>query len=139
MFNDDRLATIFVCVHNAGRSQMAAGFLRAAAGDRVRVMSAGTQPKEYVNPVVVAAMQEIGIDISERFPARLTDDDVVAADLCITMGCGDACPLVSGTTYMDWKVDDPSGHSIEKVRRIRDDIAERVQVLLTQDLFGDGV
>ena len=96
MFNDDRPAIIFVCVHNAGRSQMAAGFLRAAAGDRVRVMSAGTEPKEYVNPVVVAVMQEIGIDISEGFPARLTNDDVVAADLCITMGCGDACPLVPG-------------------------------------------
>ncbi|HCU73318.1 MAG: hypothetical protein CL790_01410 [Chloroflexi bacterium] len=138
MFNDDRPAIIFVCVHNAGRSQMAAGFLRAAAGDRVRVMSAGTEPKEYVNPVVVAVIQEIGIDISEGFPARLTNDDVVAADLCITMGCGDACPLVPGKTYMDWKVEDPSGQSIDKVRRIRDDIAERVQVLLTEDVVGDG-
>ncbi len=137
MFNDDRPAIIFVCVHNAGRSQMAAGFLHAAVGDRVRVMSAGTQPKEHVNPVVVAAMQEIGIDVSERFPARLTADDVIAADLCITMACGDACPIVPGTTYRDWKVDDPSGHSIDKVRRIRDDIAERVQLLMTEDLFGD--
>ena len=91
-----------------------------------------------MNPVVVAAMQEIGIDVSERLPARLTADDVIAADLCITMGCGDACPIVPGTTYRDWEVDDPSGHSIDKVRRIRDDIAERVQLLMTEDLFGDG-
>ena len=132
---DDRPVVIFVCVHNAGRSQMAAVLLRAAAGDRVRVMSAGTQPKEHVNPVVVLAMQEIGIDISERSPMRLARDDVGAADLCITMGCGDACPIVPGTTYMDWKVEDPSGHSIDTVRRIRDDIAERVQDLLGEELF----
>lgn len=111
---------------------MAAGLLRAAAGGRVDVMSAGTAPGERVNPMAVQAMQEIGIDISDALPARLTTPDVAAADLCITMGCGDSCPLVSGTEYRDWPVDDPSGQPIEVVRRVRDDIAERVRALVVE-------
>jgi len=123
---------IFVCVHNAGRSQMAAGLLRAAAGGRVDVMSAGTAPGERVNPMAVQAMQEIGIDISDAMPARLTTPDVAAADLCITMGCGDSCPVAPGTEYRDWPVDDPSGQPIEVVRRVRDDIAARVRALVAE-------
>ena len=122
---------MFVCVHNAGRSQMAAGLLRAAGGG-IRVMSAGTAPGERVNPLAVQAMQEIGIDISDASPSPLTTDDVAAADVCITMGCGDACPLVPGTEYRDWPVDDPSGQPIEVVRRVRDDIAERVRELAAE-------
>lgn len=123
---------IFVCVHNAGRSQMAAGFLRAAGGGRIQVMSAGTAPGERVNPMAVQAMQEIGIDISAASPSRLTTDHVAAADVCITMGCGDSCPLVPGTEYRDWPVDDPSGQPIEAVRRVRDDIAARVRELAAE-------
>ena len=122
---------MFVCVHNAGRSQMAAGLLRAAGG-RIRVRSAGTAPGERVNPLAVQAMREIGIDISDASPSRLTTDDVAAADVCITMGCGDTCPLVPGTEYRDWPVDDPSGQPIEVVRRVRDDIAERVRELVAE-------
>ena len=122
---------MFVCVHNAGRSQMAAGLLRAAGGE-IRVTSAGTAPGERVNPMAVQAMQEIGIDISDASPSRLTTDDVAAADVCITMGCGDTCPLVPGTEYRDWPVDDPSGQPIEVVRRVRDDIAERVRELVAE-------
>jgi len=114
---------------------MVAGLLRAAAGDRVRVMLAGTQPKEHVNPVVVLTMQEIGIHISKRSPMRIARDDVGAADPCITMGCGDAWPMVQGTKYMDWKVEGPSRQSIDTVRRIRDDIAERMQDLLGEEPF----
>ena len=123
---------MFVCVHNAGRSQMAAGLLRAAANGRVNVMSAGTAPGERVNPMAVQAMREIGIDISEAAPSRLTTADVVAADVCITMGCGDTCPLVPGTEYRDWAVDDPSGQPTEVVRRVRDDIADRVRALMVE-------
>lgn len=123
---------IFVCVHNAGRSQMAAGFLRAAGGGRIQVMSAGTDPGERVNPMAVQAMQEMGIDISAASPSRLTTNHVAAADVCITMGCGDSCPLVPGTEYRDWPVDDPSGQPIEVVRRVRDDIAERVRELAAE-------
>lgn len=123
---------MFVCVHNAGRSQMAAGLLRAGGRGRIRVMSAGTVPGERVNPMAVQAMREIGLDISDATPSRLTTDDVAAADVCITMGCGDTCPLVPGTEYRDWPVDDPSGQPIEVVRRVRDDIAERVQALVAE-------
>lgn len=111
---------------------MAAGLLRAAAGGQIIVMSAGTAPGERVNPMAVQAMREIGLDISDATPSRLTPDDVAAADVCITMGCGDACPLVPGTEYRDWAVDDPSGQPIEAVRRVRDDIAERVQALVAE-------
>ncbi|MDE2868774.1 MAG: arsenate reductase ArsC [Chloroflexota bacterium] len=132
-------SVIFVCVHNAGRSQMAAGLLRASGGGLIHVMSAGTAPGERVNPVAVQAMRELGIDISDASPSPLTTDDVAAADVCITMGCGDTCPLVPGTEYRDWPVDDPSGQPIEVVRRVRDDIAERVQALVAElapDLAG---
>ena len=125
-------SVIFVCVHNAGRSQMAAGLLRAAAGGRIRVTSAGTDPGERVNPLAVEAMGEIGIDIRDASPSRLTTADVAAADVCVTMGCGDSCPPVAGTEYRDWAVADPSGQPIEAVRRVRDDIAERVQALVAE-------
>lgn len=111
---------------------MAAGLLHAAAGGRVNVMSAGTAPGERVNPLAVQAMREIGIDISDAAPSRLTEPDVAAADVCITMGCGDTCPLVPGTEYRDWTVDDPSGQPIAVVRRIRDHIAERVRALVDE-------
>ncbi|MDE2903814.1 MAG: arsenate reductase ArsC [Chloroflexota bacterium] len=124
-------SVIFVCVHNAGRSQMAAGLLKAAGG-RIEVRSAGTAPGERVNPLAVQAMQEIGIDISDASPSRLTTDELATADVCITMGCGDTCPLVPGTEYRDWAVDDPSGQPIEVVRRVRDDIAERVRELVAE-------
>ena len=125
-------SVIFVCVHNAGRSQMAAGLLRASVDGRIQVRSAGTAPGERVNPMAVQAMREIGIDIAGASPSRLTTDDVAAADVCITMGCGDTCPLVPGTEYRDWAVDDPSGQPIEVVRRVRDDIAERVRELVAE-------
>ena len=127
---------IFVCVHNAGRSQIAAGFLQAVAGDQVRVISGGIEPASQVNPVVVAVMREIGIDISDVTPAGLSRADLVSADYCVTMGCGDACPVVAGAEYRDWDVDDPSGLSIERVRRIRDDVVRRVDELLQQMLDG---
>ena len=111
---------------------MAAGLLRAGGGGRIHVMSAGTAPGERVNPIAVQAMREIGLDISDSTPSRLTTDDVAAADVCITMGCGDSCPLVPGTEYRDWPVDDPSGQPIEVVRRVRDDISERVQALVAE-------
>lgn len=123
---------IFVCVHNAGRSQMAAGLLRASGDGQIQVRSAGTAPGERVNPMAVQAMREIGIDISDASPSRLTTEDVAAADVCITMGCGDSCPLVAGTEYRDWAVDDPSGQPIEVVRRVRDDIAARVRELVAE-------
>ena len=125
-------SVIFVCEHNAGRSQMAAGLLRAAAAGRVNVRSAGTTPGERVNPMAVQAMGEIGIDISDAVPSRLTTPDLAAADLCVTMGCGDACPLAPDTEYRDWPVDDPSGQPIAVVRRIRDDIASHVQALVAE-------
>ncbi len=111
---------------------MAAGLLRAAAGGQISVMSAGTAPGERVNPMAVQAMREIDIDISDTTPSRLTTDDVAAADVCITMGCGDACPLVPGTEYRDWPVEDPSGQTIDVVRRVRDDISARVQALVAE-------
>lgn len=125
-------SVIFVCVHNAGRSQMAAGLLRAAARGRISVKSAGTAPGERVNPMAVQAMRDVGIEIGDASPSWLTAADVAAADLCITMGCGDRCPLVPGTEYRDWPVDDPSGQAIDVVRRIRDDISARVQALVAE-------
>jgi len=110
---------------------MAAGLLKAAGG-RIEVRSAGTAPGERVNPLAVQAMQEIGIDISDASPSRLTTDELARADVCITMGCGDTCPLVPGTEYRDWAVDDPSGQPIEVVRRVRDDIAARVRELVAE-------
>ena len=121
---------LFVCVHNAGRSQMAAGWLRSLARDRVRVLSAGSAPTATVNPVAVAAMAEVGIDISAQQPELLRDSTVRLADVVITMGCGDACPFHPGKRYEDWALDDPAGQGIEAVRPIRDEIRRRVEELL---------
>ncbi len=123
---------LFVCVHNAGRSQMAAGFLRALAGDRVRVLSAGSEPKDQLNPVAVEAMREAGIDIAGNAPTVLTVEAVRESDVVITMGCGDACPVFPGKRYEDWELDDPAGQPIEVVRGIRDDIRARVDGLIAQ-------
>lgn len=126
----DRPSVLFVCVHNAGRSQMAAAFLSHLAGDRVEVRSAGSQPAETVNPVAVEAMAEVGIDIAAATPRVLTDDAVQASDVVVTMGCGDACPYYPGTRYEDWELTDPAGHGLEVVRGVRDDIRGRVENLL---------
>jgi arsenate reductase len=123
---------LFVCVHNAGRSQMAAALLDHHAQGRVRVRSAGSAPAADVNPAVVAAMAELGIDISKELPKRLTDDAARAADVLITMGCGDACPVYPGKRYLDWQVRDPAGHSVGEVRAIRADIDARVRALLAE-------
>jgi len=123
---------LFVCVHNAGRSQMAAGYLRALGGDTVQVLSAGSAPGSAVNPVAVEAMAEEGIDISEAIPAMLTTESVRESDVVITMGCGDACPIFPGKRYEDWVLDDPAGQGIDAVRRIRDEIRARVVTLLEE-------
>jgi protein-tyrosine-phosphatase len=127
---------LFVCVHNAGRSQMAAGYLTALTGDRVDVRSAGSEPCDMVNPVAVAAMAEDGIDIMGKTPRLLDVDDVRAADVVITMGCGDACPVFPGKRYEDWDLDDPAGLPLEKVRPIRDEIRRRVDALVAE-LYGE--
>ena len=121
---------LFVCVHNAGRSQMAAGLLRKLAGDGVTVRSAGSEPAEHLNPRVVEAMQEIGIDISAELPKPLTGNMVKAADVVITMGCGDACPIYPGKRYEDWELEDPAGKDVAAVRPIRDEIRGRVETLI---------
>lgn len=127
-----KIAVLFVCVHNAGRSQMAAGLLRELGGQRVEVLSAGTAPKDQINPVAVEAMRELGIDISSQQPKVLTDSAVIASDYVITMGCGDACPYFPGKTYLDWVLPDPAGKPIEEVRLIRDQIREKVESLLAE-------
>ena len=127
-----RTTVLFVCVHNAGRSQMAAGYLRSLGGDAVEVLSAGSAPGDAVNPAAVAAMAEEGIDISEAIPALLTTEAVRESDVVITMGCGDACPIFPGKRYEDWVLDDPAGQGLEDVRRIRDDIRARVVTLLEE-------
>jgi protein-tyrosine-phosphatase len=126
----DSPEVLFVCVHNAGRSQMAAALLNQQAGGRVLVRSAGSEPASSLNPRVVEAMQEVGIDISQEFPKPLTDDSVRSADVVITMGCGDACPIYPGKRYEDWDLEDPAGKEIETVRRIRDEIDGRVRKLV---------
>jgi arsenate reductase (thioredoxin) len=123
---------LFVCVQNAGRSQMAAGLMNHRAQGEVHVCSAGSNPAEAVNPAVVEAMAELGIDLSEEFPKPLTEEVVRAADAVITMGCGDACPVYPGRRYLDWELPDPAGDSLETVRAIRDEIDARVQTLLAQ-------
>ena len=123
---------LFVCVHNAGRSQMAAGLLHRLAGDSVAVRSAGSEPGEHLNPRVVEAMREIGIDISAELPKPLTGNMVKAADVVITMGCGDACPVYPGKRYEDWELEDPAGKDLETVRRIRDEIEARVRTLVAE-------
>lgn len=122
-------SVLFVCVHNAGRSQMAAGFLRDIAGDRIEVRSAGSMPAEQINPIAVEAMGELGIDITAEQPKVLTTEAVQASDVVITMGCGDACPFFPGKRYEDWKLDDPAGQGIEAVRPIRDEIRRRIEAL----------
>jgi len=125
-------AVLFVCVHNAGRSQMAAGLVKLRSEGRVHVRSAGSAPGEEINPAAVQAMEEIGVDMSEEFPKPLTDEVVRAADVVITMGCGDACPIYPGKRYEDWELDDPAGQDLETVRRIRDEIDARVQQLVRE-------
>jgi arsenate reductase len=123
---------LFVCVHNAGRSQMAGGLLDQLAAGRVHVRTAGSDPTERINPVAVEAMAEVGVDLSKEFPKPLRDEVVKAADAVITMGCGDACPIYPGKRYEDWELEDPAGKDLETVRRIRDEIAARVRALLTE-------
>ncbi|MGY1822778.1 arsenate reductase ArsC [Geodermatophilus sp. SYSU D00079] len=125
-------SVLFVCVHNAGRSQMAAGWLRHLAGDAVEVRSAGSLPADQVNPAAVAAMAEVGIDITDQRPKVLTTEAVEASDVVVTMGCGDACPVFPGTRYLDWQLPDPAGQGIDAVRPIRDDIEARVRALLAE-------
>jgi len=132
----DTPTVLFVCVHNAGRSQMAAGYLRELAGPRVQVLSAGSAPKDEINPVAVAAMAEQGIDIAANTPQVLTTDAVRQSDVVITMGCGDACPIFPGKRYEDWVLDDPAGQGIEAVRPIRDEIRRRVETLVAELLPG---
>lgn len=123
---------LFVCVHNAGRSQMAAGFMQSLSEGKVKVLSAGSAPKESINPVAVKVMSEIGIDIANNQPKVLTNEAVQESDVVITMGCGDACPFYPGKRYEDWVLEDPAGQSIEKVREIRDEIESRVKQLLKE-------
>ncbi|ARX84595.1 arsenate reductase ArsC [Streptomyces alboflavus] len=125
-------SVLFVCVHNAGRSQMAAGFLTHLAGDRIEVRSAGSLPGDQVNPAAVEAMKEVGIDISTARPKVLTTEAVQASDYVITMGCGDACPIFPGKTYLDWTLEDPAGKGVEAVRPIRDEIKNRIEALITE-------
>jgi arsenate reductase (thioredoxin) len=128
----DKPTVLFVCVHNAGRSQMAAGYLQHLAGDRVEVLSAGSAPADRVNPVAVEAMAEEGIDIAGAQPKVLTTEAVQESDVVITMGCGDACPFFPGKRYEDWELDDPAGQGIDAVRPIRDEIRSRVETLLAE-------
>ena len=127
---EHRPTVLFLCVHNAGRSQMAMGWFQRLAGDRAVVWSGGSEPGKEVNPAAIMAMEEVGIDISGEFPKPWTDEIVQAADVVITMGCGDACPFYPGKRYEDWQLDDPAGLGVDSVRPIRDDIERRVRVLL---------
>ena len=130
--SNKKATVLFVCVHNAGRSQMAAGYLQALAGDRVQVLSAGTEPKDQVNPSAIAAMAEEGIDITGSTPKVLTDESVKESDYVITMGCGDACPFFAGKTYLDWPLNDPAGKGVDEVRPIRDEIRAKVEALIAE-------
>jgi arsenate reductase len=133
----EKPTVLFVCVHNAGRSQMAAGYLQQMAGDRINVLSAGSEPANRINPVAVRVMAEEGIDITTATPKSLTTEAVQESDVVITMGCGDACPYYAGKRYEDWKLDDPAGQGIDNVRPIRDDIKDRVKALIIQLSPGD--
>jgi arsenate reductase len=128
----DKPSVLFVCVHNAGRSQMAAGWLRHLAGDAVEVRSAGSAPAETVNPAAVEAMREVGIDITEQTPKKLEYATAQSSDVIVTMGCGDACPVFPGKRYEDWSLDDPAGQGVDAVRLIRDAIRDRVQTLVNE-------
>ena len=130
--SENKPTVLFVCVHNAGRSQMAAGFMRELGGDRVDVLSAGSIPKDSINPVAIEAMKEVGIDIANQQPKILTTEAVLQSDAVITMGCGDACPIYPGKRYEDWDLQDPAGQDINFVRAVRDDIKGRVEKLLTE-------
>jgi arsenate reductase len=128
----DKPSVLFVCVHNAGRSQMAAAFLTSLAGDRVNVLSAGSMPADQVNPAAIEAMREVGIDISANAPKILTDEAVQDSDVVITMGCGDTCKFYPGKRYEDWVLEDPAGKGVESVRPIRDEIRARVEALIAE-------
>jgi arsenate reductase (thioredoxin) len=128
----DKPSVLFVCVHNAGRSQMAAAFLRHLAGDAIEVRSAGSAPADQINPSAVAAMAELGIDITDQTPTKLTWDAAQASDVIVTMGCGDACPSFPGKRYEDWELEDPAGKDVDAVRPIRDDIRGRVERLTAE-------
>ncbi|WP_433476183.1 arsenate reductase ArsC [Spirillospora sp. CA-142024] len=132
----DKPSVLFVCVHNAGRSQMAAAFLTYLADGKIEVRSAGSAPADAVNPAVVQAMAEVGIDIADEIPKVLTVEAVQSSDVCITMGCGDVCPVFPGKRYLDWTLDDPAGQGVEAVRPIRDEIRTRVEAL-AKELLGD--
>ena len=132
LISTDQPEVLFVCVHNAGRSQMAAGLVQLRSQGKVHVRSAGSAPADEINPAVIEAMDELGVDMSEEFPKPLTDEVVRAADVVITMGCGDACPIYPGKRYEDWELDDPAGQDLDAVRAIRDEIDERVQRLIAQ-------
>ncbi|MFD6468531.1 arsenate reductase ArsC [Streptomyces goshikiensis] len=134
--SDAKPSVLFVCVHNAGRSQMAAAWLSHLAGDRVEVRSAGSAPAGSINPAAVEAMREVGIDMSARTPKILTVEAVRASDVCITMGCGDTCPVFPGKRYLDWTLEDPAGQGVDAVRRIRDEIETRVRDLVSELLPG---
>jgi len=129
---DRKPSVLFVCVHNAGRSQMAAGWVRGLAGDRIEVRSAGSMPADQINPVAVEAMREVDIDITAEQPKVLTTEAVQGSDVVITMGCGDACPFFPGKRYEDWELEDPAGQGIESVRLIRDEIKGRIETLLAE-------
>lgn len=133
-----RPVVLFVCVHNAGRSQMAAALLRLRSEGRIEVRSVGSEPADEINPVVVEAMAEVGLDLSEEVPKQLSDESVEAADVVVTMGCGDACPVFPGKRYEDWELDDPAGQDLATVRTIRDEIDERVD-RLASELLGEAV
>jgi arsenate reductase len=135
----DAPSVLLVCVHNAGRSQMAAGWLTALAGDRVRVRSAGSEPADRINPMAAEAMREVGIDITGARPSLLSTDALERADVVITMGCGDACPIFPGKRYLDWQLTDPAGQPIEVVRKLRDDIKARVQDLIDELVHGQEI
>jgi len=132
----DQPEVLFVCVHNAGRSQMAAGLVKLRSQGRIHVRSAGSAPGEEINPAAVEAMRELGVDLGEEFPKPLTDEFVKGADVVVTMGCGDACPIYPGKRYEDWELEDPAGRDLDTVRRIRDEIDARVQALIA-DLLPD--
>jgi protein-tyrosine-phosphatase len=132
LFTKEMPEVLFVCVHNAGRSQMAAGLVKFRSDGRIHVRSAGSSPADEMNRAVVEAMEEIGVDMGEEFPKPLTDEVVRAADVVITMGCGDACPIYPGKRYEDWVLDDPAGQDLDTVRRIRDELDERVQKLTAE-------
>ncbi len=134
---DKKPSVLFVCVHNAGRSQMAAGWLRHLVGDRIEVLSAGSAPAGTINPAVIEAMDEFAVDMGDEYPKPLTDEVVRAADVVITMGCGDACPIYPGKKYEDWQFADPAGQSVETVRGIRDELDARVQTLIGELLPSD--